>query len=496
VSEAARPIDGGRAAGSASPPKGPPRFVKDSLRVLGGQVAMTAIGMGTSVITARWLGPYDRGLFQLLTLLPTTLSNFVKLGIPQASVYYMRHKRAPASAVASNAVWLACTMGTALAVACWFGRDWVLGWLAGAGKPVVLPAETFGFSSEAFGAGAWFADATAVIGPAPRVYVPVSLVAATLALIPFALVQFYLLGIAQAQERFREYNIRQIVPNLLSLVGMFVVLIVFHMGLVGAVLTQAAIVVFMSLWLTVRVHREAPLHPRVDGELLRGMLGFGGKSYVQTLAATLHLRIDQYLIAFLLGSPEQVAFYAIGVNLVSLLLKIPEATGTVLFPRLAASEQRDAHAATVRVCRNTLFLTALGVVALAVAGPLGIPILYGHKFDRAIRPMLILLPGALMMALYQILTRSFTSHAKQEINIAAAVIALCLNVGLNLVLIPRYGIEGAALANGLSYGTAAMILLVVFVRQSGHSVRETLVVGESDVRDLARAARRVSGLHG
>jgi hypothetical protein len=39
-----------------------------------------------------------------------------------------------------------------------------------------------------------------------------------------------------------------------------------------------------------------------------------------------------------------------------------------------------------------------------------------------------------------------------------------------------------------------MILLVVFVRESGHSVRETLVVGESDLSDLARAARRVSGL--
>jgi O-antigen/teichoic acid export membrane protein len=77
--------------------KGPPRFVKDALRVLGGQVAMTGIGVITGIITARWLGPHDRGLFQLLTLLPTTLSNFGKLGIPQASVYFMRRKNASAS---------------------------------------------------------------------------------------------------------------------------------------------------------------------------------------------------------------------------------------------------------------------------------------------------------------------------------------------------------------------------------------------------------------
>jgi O-antigen/teichoic acid export membrane protein len=308
-------------------PSGPPRFVKDALRVLGGQVAMTGIGVVTSVITARWLGPHDRGLFQLLVLLPTTLSNFVKLGVPQASVYYMRRKGASASAVASNSVWLAFVMGTLLALGCWVWRDWLL---------------------------------AKILKDSPE-----ELIVPTLVLVPFALLQFYLLGVAQAQERFHEYNIRQIVPNLLALVGMFVVLVVLHMGLVGAVLTQTAIVIFMSVWLTVRVHREAPLQLRVDGELMKGMLGFGSKSYVQTLAATLHGRLDQYLIAYLL-TPGDVAYYAIGMNLASLLLKISDATGTVLFPRLAAADREEADLATMRVCRHTLFLTMLGVVGLAV----------------------------------------------------------------------------------------------------------------------------------
>jgi hypothetical protein len=106
--------------------KGVPRFAQDVMRVLGGQVAMTAMGVLTGIITARWLGPTDRGLFNLLVLLPTVLSNFVKLGIPQASVYYMRRKNVPASEVASNSLWFAITMGSALAIVCWFGRDWLL----------------------------------------------------------------------------------------------------------------------------------------------------------------------------------------------------------------------------------------------------------------------------------------------------------------------------------------------------------------------------------
>jgi O-antigen/teichoic acid export membrane protein len=426
-------------------------FVKDSLQVLGGQGAMMAIGLVNGIITARWLGPSGRGTFQLLTLLPIMLSNFVKLGIPQASVFYMRRHGARASDVASNSIWFSVVMGGAAVAVCWYWRDWLL---------------------------AKFLKQT-----------PQELLLPSLALIPFVLLQFYLLGVAQAEERFREYNIRQVVPNLLSLVGLSITLILLHMGLVGAVLVQVAIQVFMTLWMVWRVHREAPLHLRWNGELARGMLSFGGKSYVQTLAATLHLRLDQFLCAYFL-TPADVGLYAIAANFANLLLKIPEATGTVMFPRLAGSSERDAHRATTRVCRHTLFVLALGVIAFAVGGPIAIPLLYGHRFDGAVRPLLILLPGLLMAALYQLLTRNFTSRGKQEINIVAALLALGLNVGLNVLLIPRWGIAGAALAHGLSYGAAALLLLVAFVRDSGHSVAETLLVRRAEIGDLARAARR------
>jgi len=414
---------------------------------------MMAVGIVNGVITARALGPSGRGTFQLLMLLPIMLSNFVKLGIPQASVFYMRRRGASASDVASNSIWFAFVMGGAAVVVCWLWRDWLL---------------------------ATFLKAT-----------PQELLLPSLFLIPFMLLQFYLLGVAQAQERFREYNIRQIVPNVLSLAGLSITLVLLHMGLVGAVLVQVVIQVFMTVWMTVRVHRDAPLHLRWNGHLARGMLSFGGKSYVQTLAATLHLRLDQFLCAYFL-TPADVGLYAIAVNFASLLDKVADATGTVMFPRLAGSSDRDAHAATTRVCRHTLFIILLAAAAFAIGAPIAIPLLYGGRFEGAITPLLILLPGMLPAALYQLLTRNFTSRARQEVNIAAAVLALALNVGLNWVLIPRWGIAGAALAHGLSYGAAALVLLVAFVRESGHSVAETVFVRPAEIGDLVRTARRMA----
>jgi O-antigen/teichoic acid export membrane protein len=416
-------------------------------------MAMMAIGIVNGVITARWLGPSGRGSFQLLVLLPIMLSNFVKLGIPQASVYYMRRRGASASDVASNSIWFALVMGGAAVVVCWFQRDWLLAkFLKETPRELLLPS---------------------------------------LCLIPFVLLQFYLLGVAQAQERFREYNIRQLVPNTLSLIGLSTTLILLHMGLVGAVIVQVTIQVLMTVWMTWRVHREAPLHLHWNGKLARGMLAFGGKSYVQTLAATLHLRLDQFLCAYFLSAAD-VGLYAIALNFGTLLDKIGEAAGTVMFPRLAGSSDRDAHVATTKVCRHTLFVLAIGGTVFALGAPIVVPVLYGERFRGAVAPLLILLPGMLGAALYQLLTRNFTSRGRQEVNIVAALLALGLNVGLNFVLIPRLGISGAAISHDVSYGAAALLLLVAFVRDSGHSVRETVIVRRAEIGALVRTARQTA----
>ena len=427
------------------------RFVRDSLGVFGAQVLVAVLGVGTGVITARMLGPTDRGLFQLLILLPTTLANFVKLGIPQANVYFMRRRGAPPSAVASNSLWLAVVLGGLLAAVCYVGRDWLLTkFLKGAAPVTLLPA---------------------------------------LALVPFALLQAYFMGVLQAQERFREYNLQQVAPTLVSLVGMVVALLWLRTGLLGAVLAQMASVVFVNVWLAVRVHRVAPLGLRWDRELAKGMMSFGGKSYLQTLASTLHFRIDQYMIAAILD-PEQVGYYAIAVNLTNLLLRIPDATGTVLFPRLAAAGERDAHKATTQVCRATLFVTVAVGVLYALFGWPAIRLLYGAAYMDAFLPLLIMLPGVVSISLYLILTRNFTSRNRQQVNLTAAFVALAINVGSNLVLIPRYGIAGAAASTAISYSVAALILLVTFVRESGHTVGETVVARRADLEVLARLAGR------
>ena len=106
--------------------------------------------------------------------------------------------------------------------------------------------------------------------------------------------------------------------------------------------------------------------------------------------------------------------------------------------------------------------------------------------------MRLMLPGIVMISLYVILTRNFTSRNRQEINITAAGAALGINVALNLVLIPRWGIVGAAISTAVSYSTAALILLVVFVRESGTGIARTLLIGRADLHGYRQLARSLA----
>jgi Na+-driven multidrug efflux pump len=63
-----------------------------------------------------------------------------------------------------------------------------------------------------------------------------------------------------------------------------------------------------------------------------------------------------------------------------------------------------------------------------------------------------------------------------------------------VVLIPKYGIAGAAGASSIVYTMTAIATLVVFRKESGAGIIETIVIQPQDFGYYARAVRAVAGL--
>jgi len=118
----------------------------------------------------------------------------------------------------------------------------------------------------------------------------------------------------------------------------------------------------------------------------------------------------------------------------------------------------------------------------AFCGKILIFILYGKEFFPALGPMLYLLPGILSLSLYQFLkTDIYSLNRPGFISIVSLIMMIC-NLVLNYLMIPQYGINGAAISSSIYYTLSVMILFIFFLRKTGLSWDVVLLVKKKDIK--------------
>ena len=425
------------------------RMMTDVTGTLATRFLTIGFGLCTGIITARALGPENRGIFSLAALFPASVVTLSKLGQGVAAVYFVRREKEDVARVASNVLMIALVTGAVLVGSAFLLKSWLL--------------------------------STILRG------VPFWALVVVLPMIPVLLVESSLYGILQATNRFKVYNARLIADSLLTLSGMIIVLLVLHLGLIGALCVVVTERIVMTTWLTLTVHREFPMRLRFERGLFRRMMRYGMKTHMQQIAAHFHFRADMYLVAYYLD-PKQVAFYSIAVRMAELMMNFPQTLGMVMFPQLAGSDLARGHAMTAVACRQTLAMTLACAVVLISFGKVLLVLWYGSAYAPAAAPLAYVAGGIISMSLYVLLSRNFTSRNRQFVNVFAAYLALGGNLALNVVLIPRQGIVGAALATLVSYTMATAILFVLFLRESKMPWHEVLILKPADVALWKRMA--------
>ncbi len=220
---------------------------------------------------------------------------------------------------------------------------------------------------------------------------------------------------------------------------------------------------------------------------LSGVVSFALPCALANLAQFLNYRLDVFVVSYLLGS-EQVGLYTLAVGVAQLVWLISNAVAVVLLPRVAASggATRENAATTARATRLTLCVSLAMAGALGAARPL-LPLVYGEAFQRSIAPFLWLLPGVLSFAVVGVIASYIAGIGKPQVNLAIALVGVSFTLALDLLLIPRLGIVGAAIASTISYSVSAVLSLSYFSRQSGMHVRQALLIEPADIQTAMRS---------
>jgi O-antigen/teichoic acid export membrane protein len=228
-----------------------------------------------------------------------------------------------------------------------------------------------------------------------------------------------------------------------------------------------------------------------DAAEIRDGMRFGLKNYVQSLAGRVHERVDIFMLAYFLGDPAQLAYYAIAAGLVQRLKMLPGAVSSAAYPQMAGLGEDEAARFACRTSRQSFAWVLLVALLLAALAHGLVPFVYGDAYRASVVPFLVLLPGMALLTLYTVFAQYFTAIDRQGANIATQTISVVVNVLLNLWLIPRYGILGAAAASACSYTLEATLITAVFVAKAGRSLGEIFVLR---VDDLDPYLRRLNAL--
>ena len=412
-------------------------FTKNTAITFTARVISLILGIGTSIVIVRLLGPGGKGIYTMAALLPSLVVTFGNLGIGPATVYYVARRQYPRREILGNNTFLGAVIGA-------------IGVLAG--LIVVL-----------------FFRQSIFPGVAPE-YLFLALLMIPISIF-FSYVNYILLG----AQHIKQFNLISILQTVLFLIFIVLALWGFKAGVMGALaagITSSFLVDVVVFFEAKKATRGISFHLNLP--YIKDALTYGIKAHLANVLGFLNYRVDMFFVnAFL--NPAAVGFYSIGVSLVEKLWMVSYAASTVLFPRVAAeTEEQRRKELTSLVARSVLWVTALGAAVIFFLSHWIVWLLYSSAFLPAVRPLQILLPGIVTLSVGRVLANDIAGRGRVMLNNYAGLVTVATNVALNILWIPRYGIAGAALASTVSYTLAFLTQLFFYTRLSGN--RWTVVV--------------------
>jgi O-antigen/teichoic acid export membrane protein len=230
------------------------------------------------------------------------------------------------------------------------------------------------------------------------------------------------------------------------------------------------------------------VRPGWHPELIRASLALGLRGQVGNVLQFMNLRLDLLLIAALLPL-SAAGVYLVAVRASEVLMHVSSSAGSLIFPAVAGHPDPTSATLTQRTVRVSLLLVAAAaLVLILVADPL-LAIAFGPPYAPASASLRILAVAMLPLSLSRILAGDLKGRGRLGIVSVATLAALAWTLGLDLLLIPVLGIEGAAVASLAAYAVSATILLAAFRAVTGTSLR-LLLPRASDAVALLRLALR------
>ena len=415
-----------------------------------GQILSLVLILLSNILITRVLGPEGKGVISLLLAFPIITVMISILGLDEASVYFLGSKKFEYSeilgwAILNTLVISAISIGVFLIL-----RNWL---------------------------------ATTVIKNISSEFLMIVIFC-----IPFQIFYQYECAILLGQRNIFGYNILTVLRNFFLLLFQFVLILKFSLAggvysiLFGFIFATVAGILLIKKFGKPRIPKQRDFEKKA--------ISYGTRSVLGLIFHYLTRRLDLFIINFFLN-PAQVGFYSIALMLAELPWYIPQAFSTVLFPEVSGMDKEQAHKFSATVCRNTVFITVVASFLLAIFAKPIIGLFFSAQFYPALVPFYLHLPGTIALGITRVLGGNFSGTGRPEYGTMMAFVSFTITIILDFLLIPKIGINGAAIAATIANTFSAGIGLYIFIKSSKISLTEILFVRWNEVKNYRQLVAKV-----
>jgi O-antigen/teichoic acid export membrane protein len=401
-------------------------IARNARLILIADVSILLSNVFSSLVGARALGPAGRGDLLVIVLWPPVMAMLAGLGLPTAYRYWMAREPQRVSPLFSNAVIYTVVVG-----------------IVSVGLAELIVPRLVGQRS-------------------PQVMMLVRIYQVN---IPAALFLDLMRGLLEGTRRFGWAGAARVIFFGIQALGFAGLWSVGHLTITTAMITMiSAQAVAMLLALVAVWHQLRPSW-QPSWAQFKNSMHYALRDYPGGVADFTTLRLDQLVLAAM-ASNVAIGLYVVAVRLSEMTTLAADAIADALMPEVAASKaQNKAELMWARSFRLAIYMHVVLIVPLWLGAPLILRILFGESFVPATGAFRWLLLAATIWSLGSIVISGLRGFGYPGLSTVARFSAAAVTtVGL-LVLLPRLGITGAAIASLIGYSVMLLVALFAFIKK-------------------------------
>jgi PST family polysaccharide transporter len=199
-------------------------------------------------------------------------------------------------------------------------------------------------------------------------------------------------------------------------------------------------------------------------KIVKNLLKYSWPLALSVFLITIHTRIDQLMIGTMLDIKE-VGIYSVAVKLAEFWIFIPSILVSTLMPYFVNLRNKDAqlyHFRLLQLYSLMFWMGAFVGIVTIIFGEDIIVLLFGDVYKDAYVALVyniwigVFIAQAVARGIWMI------NENLQLYRIYNNILAIITNISLNIILIPKFGISGAALASLLSIGIGTWFYSLLF----------------------------------